>query len=387
MNTKWLIPVWLCCCYLPVAAQDSLSATARKISFNGYVKDLTSYAIDKLGHQHTSGNLVHNRFNLKWKPSSFITVTAELRNRLFWGNQVSRVPGFANRLRNSNEAWNFQKTWISSSRLVLHSNVERLFAELKKEKWTARIGRQRINWGMATVWNPNDIYNAYNFLDIDYEERPGSDAISLQRNLNDFSHVEFVYSSSGYQKQIAAARYFLNKWNYDLQFISGSYHGAATLGAGWAGSIKETGFKGETQYYFANKDSAAQLNLTLALDHAFKQGWYLTVGGLYNSRGLNRTVTNLAELNLSLSSKNLMPARISWLLATRKEISPISAASCTVVYSPQLNLLILSPGFSYNLSTQLDADLIWQSFFLQYEGSFQGLQDIGYLRLKWSFAR
>lgn len=387
MNTKWLIPLWLCCCYLPVTAQDSLTATPRKISFNGYVKNLASYSIDKLSHQHTLGNLVHNRFNLKWKPSTSITVAAELRNRLFWGDQVNHTPGFASRLRNSNEAWNLQKAWISNNNLVLHTNIERLFLALKKEKWSARIGRQRINWGMATVWNPNDIYNAYNFLDIDYEERPGSDAISLQRNLTDFSHIEFVYSSSGNQQQIAAARYFLNKWNYDLQFISGMYHGAATLGAGWAGSIRETGFKGEMQYYFAHKDSAAQLNLTLALDHAFKQGWYLTLGGLYNSRGLNRNLTNLAELNLSLSSKNLMPARFSWLLAGRKEISPLSAATCTLVYSPQLNLLILSPGISYNLSSGLDADLIWQSFFLQYQGSFQGLQDIGYLRLKWSFAR
>lgn len=385
-STKGVFILLFCGCYQMLVAQDSLSASRQKISFNGYIKNLSSYSIDKLGHQNTFGNLVHNRFNVKWKPTGVITFAAELRNRLFWGDQVSRIPDFASRLRNNNEAWNLQKAWVSNNNLVLHTNVERLYVDLKKDKWQARIGRQRINWGMATVWNPNDIYNAYNFLDVDYEERPGSDAVSLQRNLSDFSHVEFVYSSSGYQKQIAAARYFLNRWNYDLQFISGVYHGAATLGLGWAGSIRETGFKGEAQYYFAGKDSASQLNLTLALDHAFKHGWYLTIGGLYNSRGLNRNLNNPGELNLNLSSRNLMPARFSWLLAARKEISPLSTASCTIVYSPQLDLLILSPTISYNISPQWDADLIWQSFFLRYQGSFQGLQDIGYLRFKWSFA-
>lgn len=384
-SIKWLFILLFCSCYQILMAQDSLSATHQKISFNGYVKNLSSYSIDKLGHQNTFGNLVHNRFNVKWKPAAVISFAAELRNRVFWGDQVSRIPDFAGRLRNSNEAWNLQKAWISNNNLVFHTNVERLYVDLKKEKWQARIGRQRINWGMATLWNPNDIYNAYNFLDIDYEERPGSDAISLQHKLSDFSHIEFVYSSSGKQKQIAAARYFLNRWSYDLQFISGIYHGTATLGMGWAGSIQETGFKGEAQYYFAGKDSASQLNLTLALDHAFKHGWYLTVGGLYNSRGLNRNLNNPGELNLSLSSRNLMPARFSWLLAGRKEISPLCSASCTIVYSPQLDLLILSPSISYNISPQLDADLIWQSFFLRYQGSFQGLQDIGYLRFKWSF--
>ena len=384
-SIKWLFILFFCSCYQILMAQDSLSVTHQKISFNGYIKNLSSYSIYKLGQQNTFGNLVHNRFNVKWKPSAAISFAAELRNRVFWGDQISRIPDFAGRLRNSNEAWNLQKAWISNNNLVFHTNVERLYVDLKKEKWQARIGRQRINWGMATLWNPNDIYNAYNFLDIDYEERPGSDAISLQYKLSDFSHIEFVYSSSGKQKQIAAARYFLNRWNYDLQFISGIYHGTATLGMGWAGSIQETGFKGEAQYYFAGKDSASQLNLTLALDHAFKHGWYLTVGGLYNSRGLNRNLNNPGELNLNLSSRNLMPARFSWLLAGRKEISPLSSASCTVVYSPQLDLLILSPSISYTISPQLDADLIWQSFFLRYQGSFQGLQDIGYLRFKWSF--
>lgn len=373
--------------YQPLAAQDTIAPSPKKVSFNGYLKSLESYSIDKLNHQNTWGNLIHQRFNIKWKPLTSLTLVAELRNRIFWGEQVKQVPDFGSRLRNSNEAWNLQKAWIHRENFVFHTNTERLYADLKKEKWSARLGRQRINWGMTTLWNPNDIYNAYNFLDIDYEERPGSDAISLQRNLTDFSHIEFVYGTAGSNKQIMASRYFLNKWNYDLQFIAGSYQGAATLGAGWAGSIRETGFKGEVQYYFAHQDSASQLNLTLALDHALKGGWYLSAGALYNSRGLTHSLNHPAELNLSLSSKNLMPARISWLLVGRKEISPLSAATCTLVYSPKLNLLILSAGVSYNLSSGLDADLIWQSFFLQYQGSFQGLQDIGYLRLKWSFAR
>lgn len=372
-------------CYQALAAQDSLAPAQKKVSFNGYVKSLESYSIDKINHNNLTGNLIHNRFNVKWKPSSSITFAAELRNRIFWGEQVKRVPNFAGRLRNSNEAWNLQKAWINNKNFVLHTNIERLYVDLQKQKWSARLGRQRINWGMATIWNPNDIFNAYNFLDIDYEERPGSDAVSIQRNLSDFSHMEFVYSNAVNNKQIVAARYFLNKWNYDMQLITGIYHGAVTIGTGWAGSIKETGFKGEVQYYLASKDSASQLNITLALDHAFKHGWYFTIGALYNSRGLNHSVSNPGELNLNLSSKNLMPARFSYLLTTRKEITPLASASCTVVYSPKPNLLILSPGFSYNISPQLDADLIWQSFFLRYQGSFQGLQDIGYLRLKWSF--
>jgi hypothetical protein len=47
-------------------------------------------------------------------------------------------------------------------------------------KWQFRVGRQRINWGVNLVWNPNDVFNSFSYFDFDYEERPGSDAVRVQ---------------------------------------------------------------------------------------------------------------------------------------------------------------------------------------------------------------
>ncbi|MEZ4983057.1 MAG: hypothetical protein R2769_16025 [Saprospiraceae bacterium] len=58
--------------------------------------------------------------------------------------------------------------------------LDRLFVQYTYKQFEARLGRQRINWGISTIWNPNDIFNAYNFSDFDYEERPGSDAMLLK---------------------------------------------------------------------------------------------------------------------------------------------------------------------------------------------------------------
>ena len=56
--------------------------------------------------------------------------------------------------------------------------------DYRDNKINFRIGRQRINWGTTTIWNPNDIFNAYNFLDFDYEERPGMDGGKFQYIFN-----------------------------------------------------------------------------------------------------------------------------------------------------------------------------------------------------------
>lgn len=363
-------------------AQDS---TAPKFFLNGYVKALQTTNFDKIAHTNFSNQVVHNRLNFKWRPNNTIAFTSELRNRIFFGEQISSTPNFVNLLRNSNDYFNWQKAWVNNKEVVFVTNVERLYVDIKKDKWNARIGRQRVNWGIATTWNPNDLFNAYNFLDVDYEERPGSDAVKFQYPISDFSTLELVHSKSSNNKSISVAKYSMNKWNYDFQFIAGNYKGSATLGSGWAGSIKDAGFKGEIQYYFSNNQVADQLNMTMELDYMFKKGWYVNFGGLYNSRGLNKAVTNWNALNLNLSAKNLMPTKYSYILTARKQFTPISSVGCSIVYAPNVNLFLLMPSFSYNISEKLDADFIYQSFFMENKASIQQTASIAFLRLRYSF--
>ncbi len=62
-----------------------------------------------------------------------------------------------------------------------------------------------------------------------------------------------------------------NKWGYDFQLFSkGIYQQNFTAGAGWAGNIKEAGFKGEVSYFASNKADSAVAVASLSLDYAFK---------------------------------------------------------------------------------------------------------------------
>jgi len=363
-------------------AQES---TVPKTFLNGYVKVLQTNTFDNINHSNFSSQLVHNRINFKWKPNSILAFTSELRNRFFFGDQIASTPNFVNQLRNSSDYFNLQKTWINNDNVVFITNVERVYVDIKKEKWDIRLGRQRVNWGVATTWNPNDLFNAYNFLDFDYEERPGTDAVKFKYLITDFSTIEFVHSKSNNNKSISVAKYAMNKWNYDFQFIAGMFKETWTLGTGWAGSIKDAGFKGEVQYYFNNKQVTDQLNMTVELDYMFKKGWYINAGSLFNSRGLNKGVANWSDLNLNLSAKNLMPTKYNFILTARKQFTPISSAGCSVVFAPNVNLFLLMPSFSYNISEKLDADFICQSFFLQYSGPIKTANVMAYLRCRYSF--
>lgn len=367
-----------------VAGQES-QEKKKTLLMNGYIKSLSSLTIENNINDVSLNTLIHNRINLKWKLSENFQFVGELRNRVFWGDDVQKTLNFSSALRNLNEGINLQKIWIKEKNMVGHSNLDRLYMNFKKNKWGFRIGRQRVNWSMANTWNPNDIFNSYNFLDFDYEERPGADAIKTQYLLDDFSQIELVYSKISNSKNIFASRYFLNKWKYDFQIISGRYKEKYTIGLGWAGNIAEVGFRGESQYYFKSQNNPARLNICTELDHLLEKGWYLQVGALYNSIGLTKPINQWETLNLNLSPENMMPGRWSMISGFRKEITPLLSVQTNIVYSPGPELLLLLPSATYSITENIDADMIWQSFFVSLNNAFQEIKHLGFIRCKWSF--
>ncbi len=170
-----------------------------------------------------------------------------------------------------------------------------------------------------------------------------------------------------------------------MQLNSGWYKEYLTFGAGWAGSIKDAGFKGEAQYFVRGKDTTGQFNLSLEGDYMLKNGWYVNASLLYNNNGLYQPLSNWNNINLKLSPENLMPARLNFMAGTAKEITPLFSVNTSVLYAPGIKLLILLPSLKYNLATNLDADLILQSFFAELNKSFEVVNHRLFLRMKWSF--
>lgn len=368
-----------------VWGQDTISRP-EKLNISGYIKDLQTLTFDSHFKELNTGNLIHNRLNFKWMPSEKFTASAELRNRLFWGELVKYTPDFASQLRNNNEKLNMQKSWTINRSMVFHTNAERLNLDYHDEALNIRVGRQRINWGLTTTWNPNDIFNAYNFLDFDYEERPGIDGAKVHYILNSSAGIEFAYANTGNKNgNIAAFKYSVNKWNYDMQFISGWYKDQLTLGTGWAGYIRDAGFKGEVQYFTGTENSKAHLNLSLEGDYMFDNGWYVSSGVLFNNYGLSKPVDDWNLIDLRLSPDNMMPTRWNAILTTAKELNPLLTANMSVLYAPGTNLLILFPSVQYNMAPDLDLNLVWQSFFAELDDNFKAVNHQGILRLKWNF--
>ena len=370
---------------LKQAASDT-TKHPHKFTVNGYIKYLEQISFVNDPTKLQTLDLVHNRLNFKYQPDDHFNFRMEVRNRIYYGQEVQEYPGFAALETGQNGILNLSKNWVNKNDVLVNSTIDRASAEYINGKWDITLGRQRINWGISTVWTPNDIFNTFNYFDFDYEERPGTDAARIQYSFTASSSIELAVSPGKTANQnIGAVMYHFNKWDYDFQLFSGIYQQKYTGGAGWAGNIKDAGFKGEISYFAANKPDSAAIAASLSVDYAFKNGIYVLLSGLYNNLGKDSLV-NITQLTSStLSAKNIFPFRYTLFAQVSYSFTPIFKASLAGMYSLSGNSLIILPTITYSIADNWVLDLIGQSFFSQQNGNYRPLGNSIYLRIKMGF--
>ena len=355
--------------------------------FRGYVKDLQVFTFAG-GFDSTDWvQMVHNRLNFSYRFSEKWSARMEIRNRVFVGSQVKENPSFAENINAYPGFFDLSRTWVDTGAWVVHSVIDRLSVKYASGKWELVAGRQRINWGVNNIWNPNDIFNAYNFLDFDYEERPGNDAVRVQYFPSGNTSLDFAYRPGRKTgESIAALRYGFNRKNYDWQVLAGLYQRDIVVGTGWAGSIRKTGFKGEFSYFHPTQswtDTLGAVSFSWMADQTFKNDWYLSFSYLFNSQPVAYSGGGIFTSNLS--AKSLFPFRHSFYTGSTKVFNPAWQGSLALIYSPTNNTLILFPVLAWNAGEQWDLDLTMQAFFAEDKGRYRSQGSAVFLRAKWSF--
>jgi hypothetical protein len=306
----------------------------------------------------------------------------EGRNRIFYGEPLKNTPGFNNTISNDAGYFNLTKNWINNKTVKFVSDIDRALLNYQVGKFKMTAGRQRINWGINNIWNPNDVFNVYNFLDYDYEERPGSDALRVQYLPNASSTVELAFKPSKYSnKEVAAGLYRFNRWKYDVQFLAGIFENEFLLGAGWAGNILEAGFKGEVSYFEKDNDLIA----SLFFDYTFKNSWYVSSSFLYMKNPAAVALEEQMYNSNRQSVKHLMPYRYTFFTNCSKAFTPIFSASLSLIYSTQYNSTIIYPSLNYNIAENFDLDVFWQSFISESLGKYKPSLHSFSIRLRWSY--
>ncbi|MDH3709789.1 MAG: hypothetical protein OER04_07860 [Cyclobacteriaceae bacterium] len=381
-----VLSMWCAC--LPLIGQDSLEVE-KKWFVDGYVKDLVTLNLIRGFDSAWVENQIHHRLNFKWYPSSEFSAYVEIRNRIFWGDFAKNIPIYDQLVDLNNDVLDLSVVWVDEGSWVLHSMIDRAYVEWNHEDWEVRLGRQRINWGVALVWNPNDLFNAFSFFDFDYEERPGSDGIRIKKYTGFASSVELASNITDDIDELTSAFLWkINKGQYDFQFLVGKALEDLAFGAGWAGNIGDGGFKGEITYlhpYTSNQNHPVLL-ASLSGDYSFASSFYLHGAFFLNTEGSqNPNFAFLSQRLGRLNVRNLSPYIVSSLLQTSYSFSPLINGGIALIYYPGSNALFLNPSMTVSLKENLDLDLIGQFFFDTPNEDYKPVNKFLFFRLKWSY--
>lgn len=330
---------------------------------------------------------LQNRLNIEWYLVDELSLNWEMRTRFFTGDLVEEIPFYKEGVDTDPGYMNL--SWIVADRekWFVHYIPDRLNLDWYSDEWRITVGRQRINWGINMATNPNDLFNIYSFYDFDYPERPGADAIRIQHFLNWASRIEIAYSPArDARNSVAAALYGFNTQGYDIQLISGYYRHKFAAGGGWAGSIGQSGFKGEIMGFFdLNKGSESKpVNLIAALsaDYIFDNSFFLIVEALYNKEGGRESFLLLGE---PLTADNPSFSRYQITTQGSYPFTPVWNGSLALVFYPDEEAVYISPSVSYSVSQNIDFNLITQIFVGSSDSAFSNAGNVVAASLKWNF--
>jgi hypothetical protein len=262
--------------------------------------------------------------------------------------------------------------------------------KIRKGKFEATVGRQRINWAINLVWTPNDIFNAFNYFDFDYAERPGCDAVLLEYFTGMTSSLQIGFKMDANDEITSALMYKFNRWNYDFQAFSGVMTGDWVAGAGWSGDIKGAGFTGELSYFHPYEDFADTNGVlvgSVSANYTFKNSLFINASYLYNSDGTTGPAGYGTALSLyaDISAKNFTLARHSLYAGIGYPITPLVRADLSAIFNPNDKSGFIGPSFDISLTNDVSLLLIGQLFWGDSMTEFGDYGSLCYLRLKWNF--
>ena len=368
----------------------------QKVTLGGYVSDMQT--VYRIPDRWLWENSLQNRLNFKFYPADWLTGTFQLRSRAITGSTVIKFPGYA-------EGIGGDQGWLDfsfaadgdlgdSAGYVLTTAIDRLWLQFTFGNLEITAGRQRINWGQTFVWNPNDIFNVYSYFDVDYPERPGSDALRIQYYTGTASTIELAAKADSADRITAAGYFRFNALGYDIQLLGGIYQQEdLVLGTGWSGSIGPTAFRGELSYFRDLdhfKDTTGYLMASAGLDYTFKNSLWIQMEGLYSGFAREQDIYSLLQVysgNLDVKSLGFTPW--SFFSNLSYPFTPLINGSLAAIYYPKWKGFYLGPSLEVSLFSSFDLSLIVQFFSAEFDNPFGSSSRenyaFGFLRFKWSF--
>lgn len=331
---------------------------------------------------------LENRIEFRWQKYSWMQFEAHARNRFIYGDFVENIPHYNRMLDSDPGFFDLSLLWADGRSFVGCTEFDRLWLQFRFRQGDITLGRQRINWGMDLTWNPNDIFNTFSYLNLEYPARPGTDAVNLKIYTGTLSFIEAVFQP---RRDIDSSAYGV-RWKSALgsteyQWIVANMSTHYVAGGGFSGGIWHFAVRSEFSYFHSHSSGNKNgIVATLSLDRSFASTGFVQCGILYNSFG-NNTVDqsfNFIEPQI-LSPTRLSMGKINLLAGVNGTIRTLYTPSFVVLANPVDGSAVLIPGLSFFASDNLTLAITSMLLTGKRQTEYPNIGQLIYGKIQWDF--
>lgn len=333
------------------------------------------------------------RLDLDVTPSDSFLIKAIYDNSAIVGT-VLDTPGF-NVVKEVEEQTlsDLTGTLVDNPDLFWKHSIYRLYARYGDGPATLTVGRQRVAWGQARLWNPTDLFNPVSPLQIEGSQRTGVDAVSFEYSLGALSALHLVYAPGDTSEETSAGvRLRTNFKEYDFSAVAGLFRDSAVIGFDFAGNLASSGLRGEGVYTDPDEDLGEQdfVRLVLSWDYNLSSSLYVLVEYLYNGgnigtgTGFGGVGADASGAEIAVFSGEIITRNKNFLaLDLNYEIASLIRGDLFFIFDIDGGGVLFGPTAVYNVYTNVDWIVGAQVF--DSEGEYLGLENSYYTSVQWYF--
>lgn len=277
---------WLGALLLAVAPCCSGASVAEEtVAFKGYYKTLlalsrTTFPLE----ERYALDLNRLRLEARGQPQEWLGFEVQYDHEALLGGFLETAQFAQLQAMPPMTYWDLEDDYVDRGSLFARHRLHRGYVRFAAPIADALVGRQRVAWGSGRFWNPTDLLNPFNPIALEREERPGVDAVLLQRNLGPLSRVSVVYAPQRDAPSSRALRYRTNFAATDVALVAGEFRGDRVVGFDVVGRVGEGGVRVEAA---RTRPEAGEdyTRLVAGIDYAFANTLTMTLEYYRNGQG------------------------------------------------------------------------------------------------------
>lgn len=325
-----------------------------KLTLQGYYKNLFFTSNDLVADTRYYGDT--NRLRMDWDMKAWDWLSAKLMwdNEIIIGNYVQTFDFQASESLREQPDVNLYYNLVQKKNFYYGQNLYRAYVKVNPKQFSLSVGRQRVNWGVARLLSPLDLYTPLATYSLEPSETVGLDSAYLIIPITEKTKLSTAYTiNRQFDLSRTGMRLTQTVGRFDISAQGGRFLQDWIAGADFTGDVGGVGIRGEFMYDFAafGKKFA---QLTLGMDYGFANSLTLVAEYFYNGQATD-TFSPTFFLTPLPTANQIQTQHSQFIaLSAKYDILPILTPSLFFTWDILGSSVFVRPEIKYSVLSWMD---------------------------------